>query len=382
MPRMLFAAVSLTLLAGLAAADPAAPLRDALAAVPQVPDTNGMGPAFADAAAAAQVLAAMDLSAYDPYTAGPLGPLALAAPLGGDPELTMTAPAAWPALVGFGPADIAGVVNYGTPPDDALRLVLRPGVAAGVPAALAADGYAQADTPFGPLFLRGEQDYAISLGDRNPDDPFGGSLGQASRVLVQGDVLIRAAGMPALEAAMNGPFWGDRGDLAAILEALSALPADSVILRAQVLTDQTAFMGGELSAAAAGVLDGSTAIEDIALPDNTLGIPPWSLGLMADVVTADKPAVLFAFVYATELQAREAAARATSGWQAAAPVSGRPPAETIGPATIAVAGGGPFVLTLTAAGDWPAEGMLTNLPFRRALGAFYDRDLAVFGLPF
>lgn len=382
MSRMCSAALLLSLAAGAAAADPAAPLRDALAGIPQgAADGTGLGPAFADVAAAAEVLAGMDLGAYDPWVAGPIGPLGLAAPLGRDPEPGLMAETAWPRLVGFGPDDIASVVNFGAPPEDAVRIALRPGAMAAAVPVLVANGYAEAATPFGPLLRRGDQDFAISFDSRNPDDPFGGMLGESSRVLVQGDVLIRAAGMAPLEAAMAGPFWGDRGDLAALLGALSGLPADSVILRAQLLTDQRTFMGGEVTALAQDFLDG-TAPADLALPDDAVGIPPWSLGIMADAVVAGDPAAVFGFVYATEIQARDAAARLADGWEMPSPVSGQAPARLIGPATREIVGAGPFVLLLTATGDWSAEGAPVNQPFAQALRAVYERDLPVFGLPF
>lgn len=350
-------------------ADPAATLREALASVPMLPDATE-GPGFADLTVAADVLAVRDLTGVAEYFLGPLGPISLALPLGGAPQPTTNSERAWPQLVGFAPDDIRTVVNYGTPPRAAVRLTLEPGVTSRVEVALVANGYDRVESDDGLLFRRGGADYEISLLDRNPDDPFGGMLGQASRVLVQGDILTRSAGMPAIKAGATGPFWGDRPDLAALLDTLSALPEGTRVMRAQVLADPLAFAPREFT---------PDADEGPAVP----GIPYWSLGMLLELVEGEThdAAALAAFVYATRDQAEEARQGVESGWTVPAPYWLDTPAERIGPAVPSIEGEGPFVLLVHVAGEWTTEGFMTNLPFRRLYEGYARRALAVFGPP-
>jgi len=353
-------------LAGPVHADPAAPLRAALAAVPQLPGSTD-APGFADLDVAADVLAHRDLTGIAPFFTGPLGPLSLATPLGQGPLPTVNSERAWPQLVGFAPDDIRTVVNYGTPPDAALRLTLTPGVMPRVETALAASGYERLETGQGPLLRRGGEDYAISLLDRDPEDPFGGMLGQASRVLVQGDMLTRSAGMPVLEAGMTGPFWGERADLAALLDMLSDLPPGTGVMRAQLLTDQLLFARRGFPPTG----------EDTVQPP---GIPPWHMGMLVELVEGKHrdAAALMAFVYATRDLAEAALRGIEAGWTTPGPARHGSPAERIGPATLRVEGEGPFVAVLHVAGDWTTTGILRNEPFARLHRGYLEGDLPLF----
>lgn len=235
-------ALPLVLIAAPVQADTADALRAVLAGIPQA--TGTFGPSFGDAEVAARVIATQDMSERAALFGGAAGPFLLALPPLGTIDVQADVADAWPARLGFGPEDVARMATWGDPPAVVTQLHLRPGAVAGVAPALVANGYAEAATDLGPVLMRGAGEFAISLADRDPSDPFGGRLGQSSRVVIAGDVVSRAAGMEPLQALAAGPWWDSRPDMAAALDALDGLAEGTGILRALVLDDPALWCWG------------------------------------------------------------------------------------------------------------------------------------------
>lgn len=368
-------------LAGGAAADTADPLRAAIAAIPAAPITGAArdgGFRFADIAAGAAAVAALDPAALQPPFDGPDAGVFRAAPLDDLPEVTVTATADWPPRVGFAPADMRTVLGLGVRPDTASVITLRPGLGASATAALTAAGYDRSDVPGGVLLRRGTADHAVDFAQRDPADPFGGMLGQSARILIRGDVLAWSSGMAALDHLARGPTWGERPDMAVILNALDGLPEGTLIVRAMALTDPTLFMGGSFDALVQQALETGELPADLP-PEPATGVPPWSLALIADTAQGAQSGVAIALAYPTEALARDAAARLAAGWAVPGPVSGTSPAQRIGKPAITVAGQGPFVTLVQVAGVTETAPYLRNPVFGATVAMFHARDLPQFG---
>lgn len=356
-------ALPLALAAAPVQADTADALRLALAGIPLA--TGTFGPSFGDATVGARIIAAQDMAQRPAVFGGPAGPLLAALPPLGTIDAQADLETGWLPRLGFGPGDVAMVATWGDPPGLVTRLYLQPGAADGVPAALTARGYAEAATEIGPVLMRGAEDFAISLVDRDPSDPFGGRLGQSSRVVVAGDTVTRAAGMAPLQAAADGPFWDSRADMTAALDALDGLDEGTGILRALVLVDPMLL----------------AAVAEPSAPQPP-GIPPWSLMLMADLVLpAGEAAAAVALVYATADQAAQAGEGIAAGWTVPGQRMPRTPEEVFGPLTVSVVGEGPFVVLVTVRGSWTTEGALMNTAAQGLWNALIINDLALFAPP-
>lgn len=132
-------------------------------------------------------------------------------------------------VVGFGLADMARVMSFGTPPGTVTVVAGGPGLSdmAALDAALGPRGFTLTETTGLPVWESGE-DYSIDLLHRDVADPFGGYLGQASRIAVANGLLIRAAGWPNLRqvlAVRAGKAQGLTGVLPALPAAVRAVTA-------------------------------------------------------------------------------------------------------------------------------------------------------------
>lgn len=160
--------------------------------------------------------------------------------------------AEWRSRVGFAPADIEQVILYGAPPLLGGVYRLAPGVAAGVPAALEAHGYAPT-TENGVAALAVGADGRMDLAARAPADPFRGPLGRSSRVQVEGDLLRHGSTWPMLGALQGAGAASAREEplMAAMVGLLDGLDR-GVLLRAYLLPDALALSTGDPVAALTG----------------------------------------------------------------------------------------------------------------------------------
>ncbi len=169
----------------------------------------------------------------------------------------------WRGGVGFVPGDIAQLLLFDAPPIGASVMALNPGAAAAIPAALAANGYGEAQSFGVSAWTRGE-DGRIDLNARSRDDPFRGLLGRSARIALDGDLLRHATTWPLLAGlvqADRAPATDDPG-LAALLAALVPPAESGPLLRAYLLPDASGLASGLRSALLA---DYSTGPQSTAL---------------------------------------------------------------------------------------------------------------------
>lgn len=358
------AAVSLFLITGAAAAGPADPLREALGLLPDgtADGVDWQVFDFADPRVGARAVAANGL--LHPMLQEPHGGVLMAGSMGfRDLLLQPDALSRWPALTGIDPARIDWMLLAGQPPHRITAIHLEDRAADAVAPALLANGYA-AD-PDG-LYWRGAEDFEIDPARRNIDDPFGGHLGQASRVRILDGTVVRAASRDGVNSVARA---GDRTldrlvPVAVILYALDAtLPAEAMILRASGLPDASS-LGGPATGQA-------------------VALPAWQAGMVVDGLSGADGVLVIALSYDGRDQAVSAAEALAAGWSLPGPVSGRSPRDRTGAeVTTGVTGKGPFVAwAMTRPVPYEMED-LSDLDARNDayvgfLNLLYRRDLAM-----
>jgi hypothetical protein len=368
--RTLALALALALPAApLPAQTPTAGLRAMLAQVPAElvqPLTNPRGTLGYGDLAAARALPLPE--GADPARAGWRG----IAPESGD--LPLQAAQGWPGLVGFGPAQVDRMLALPLDGPRAVLWQLAPEAGAEVPAALGANGY-HAETRGGlGAWVRGAEDHGLNLRARNPDDPFGGRLGQSQRVRVLGDLVVQTSGwdvLARLDRAAAAP--GDRAQpLGAVLDALDAVPGGGVVVNALVLP----FAGD-------GRLHRPAAIPFATPPVGEGPAPQWLSGVLADVAQEGGQVAVLALAVALPdaAAAADLRDRLAARWDGAlSGVSRTYMRQLLGaPAELAVlpsADKGLWVVRLVLAGDLDeAGGVPRNTAWHRLLGMAMQADL-------
>ncbi len=199
----------------------------------------------------------------------------------------------WPELTGLSFEAIGWIALSGAPP--AMVTILGGSgsdpvaEAAAMAAALEPRGFAPQQEGEVAFWWRGE-DFSISLSEREPDDPFGGALGQAARLGLVNGALIHAAGWePALAAAAavsGGPSLAGDPLVAALAAALTAGEDGTAVMQAmmigapsldpfQILTDPETGAPRDPAAAAAVI---EAAVGEDALP-------PYFAAALAETLT-------------------------------------------------------------------------------------------------
>ncbi|MCC7320732.1 MAG: hypothetical protein IT542_07100, partial [Rubellimicrobium sp.] len=272
-------------------------------------------------------------------------------------------------------SQVATITQAGAPPTEMRRITLLPGAAGPVPAALTATGYHEEPSDRGRLFAAGASEFAIDLGARR-DDPFGGMLGRSSRILIEGDTLLQAAGMGPVMALSGGASWAARPDMAAILDALSSWPADppgaAAWVNAHVLLRQSDL---------APMPDIALLLDGAARPEPAPGVPFWSVCVIALLVGEGGTSSAIAIPYATREQAEAAARSALQGWQMPGPGGEGAKSATIGPLETRITGTGPFVMIAAVSGGAGWADAPRDIPYWQILRALWNRDLGEFGPP-
>lgn len=251
---------------------------------------------------------------------------------------------AWPALIGFGLQDIHSWTILLQTPERLLVFGLDDGVQPAVAQALLSTGYAKGGRAF-PAWFRNAEDYGIDFDLRDPANPFGGTLGQASRVAFLGPLLLQSAAWPVIDAAFTGgPSLAERPDIAATLAALDSLPAGPGLVTARLSLDPQTYAPRDPSLAGQGIL-------------------PWSAGLFADLSDGQTDIMAIALAYATRDQAKSAAQAMLDQWNTTPlPTSGQTLGQMTGAALqVAVTGEGPFAaLAYTVGPTAFDDGMIVN----------------------
>lgn len=386
--RAAFAVLALCLPAAARAQDRSGVLMDLLSHVPTEAIESEPGDwsqlIFADLATAAQAMEpappgidAEGLAGLGPY-ARVFGTVELGRAAGFGME------GAWEPLIGFHPLDVQAAVGFrvSEPVDIALLIRLQPAVLERVGPALQANGYAEETRDGLTAWARGE-DNRIDRAFHDMANPFGGDMGRSSRVAMDGDLLVQTAGwrllghvlgpevpkshpdLPAFAAAFDGPDWGE-----------------AQLLQAAVLPHQ------------------------LDLATGRGGMPPWRVGMLADLGTGAEAVALALFSYHSRAEAEAAAKHIAKTWdepvaatdmevflsQPDAPMHPTtleaPPAlpsfaERTGAAAITgVAGEGPFVAWAALRRAPEAEGSrIRNPAFVALWTGVLDRNLTIFGPP-
>jgi hypothetical protein len=329
---------------------------------------------FADYDAAAVALASPP-PGTSPEMTGPYGP-ARRAVLGAMADYIYPDVAErMDSTVGFALTDVRAVLSVSDLPDTALILHLAPRVAKRAATVLRAAGYADTTAQGYPALVRGTEDFSIDMNARNPADLFGGLLGKSSRVAFADDHLLQATGWPMLSllARPEPPMMVDQPDIAALLDAVDlGIPPGAGLVRAFILGDQSDFMPGM-------VVSGNL---DMAVP-GSIGVPPWTIGLLADISDGRTEAGMIALVFATRALAMDAAVRMDQSWTTGTLSStGATLADMTGvQAEIRVLGDGPFVTLLVAtAPRIQSDGWIRNTVFDVLFMAWLNRELGMIGL--
>lgn len=285
---------------------------------------------------------------------------------------------AWRQAVGFGPSDVAQLLLAGVGNEAVTILQVMPGTAARVPPVLAARGYTETARHGLTAWARGE-DFRLDLRARNPDDPFGGHLGRASRVWIEGDLIRQGAGWPVLQALAGaaGQPASAHADLAALLDAVDGAGAPGALLGAVLLVDP----GG------LGLNDPLPALTGTAPTPPWQGVV-WGSALLADFGAGARSTGVLAVTVglADPAMAETLRAHVERGWSERVGNLGRTSFAQLtgGPATVSIhpAGAGRWVLRLVQ--TLPTEsfgaGISRNRSFAHLLQGAMQRDL-VFLMP-
>lgn len=181
----------------------------------------------------------------------------------------------WHRRTGFDPDDVSRVLVVSAPPVQGVALQLK-----GPPdlTALGEAGYREATRDGLTALARGGADGSMSLADRDPDDPFGGRLGAASRIAVEGASVRQSNTWPML-AALASP--APSPTLAALATALDSGDWGGTPVQAQLWSPLDVAPG----------LPPDLLAGDPAAPERLLepgeALPPWSMGLAADLAGED-----------------------------------------------------------------------------------------------
>jgi len=294
---MIVAAISFTGLAATAslAQSRSDALRDLLSFVPlsvvagpQSPDLE-----FADLIAAARVMAQPASGGSDAFR-GPYRALYRAQPSMFYDAMQPAQIEQWPALMGFAWDDVEATLMLARSPQR-LRLVsLSDKAVPGVWPALLAAGYAEGIIAETPALIRGDEDFAIDIEGRNPADPFGGNLGQSSRLVMFENTLVQAPDRGMLEAVLaRGPAMTDDPEIAAMLDALD----DPNLGREPLVRATFLFSAAQVPFAVSA------------------GVPEWRIALLADISGADMDTTVLIIAYDDPETAARAADAVSIAWR-------------------------------------------------------------------
>ena len=233
---------------------------------------------------------------------------------------------------GIPAAQISAALAISRAPDKAQLLALSGAAAARVGPALVAKGYQDVSLETLPMFQRGDMDYTADPAMLDPADPFGDGQGMASRIVLTGPLLAQANSWDMADA-LSQP-QPPRSDLDAIALALDDPELGDpkfrgfALLQATVLLDQAATSPGHA------------------------GIPPWQIGLLADLASNTGNATMAIFVYTDRTDAEAAQATLTKGWDGAVYPASLGGNQTLGAvvggqASVTILGEGPFAVALT-----------------------------------
>jgi len=230
-----------------AAQAPSDPIRGALSVMPQaVMPSDGAGPVqieFGNPRALEPVVALQ--SVRGALTLPPVAAaLSRSLPGGMRNATLLTDPGGFEATTGLRLTDLGQMLSIGRPPARVDLVSVAPDAAGRVVSALTGTGHEVVQQQGNIFILARGAEGAIDPAGREPANPFGGPLGQSSRFLVTGGVLVHATAMPMIEAVAAGaaPRMVEHPGLSALLSGLDAAAGG-----AGALVQATALLGGDRS---------------------------------------------------------------------------------------------------------------------------------------
>lgn len=225
--------------------------------------------------------------------------------------LALGTPETFAGKSGIDSATLAFVAGIGQPPGAISVWGLADEEAATAAfSGLSAQGFAE--TPSG-MIANGEPG-VMDLAGRDPADPWRGPMGQASVVALSGPTLLQAGDATVLE-----PLLADRPS--ALDTVAGKIIADALETQEGTVL-QTAFLGPwhGLSSIDPAILAGKSPDEARAALEQAAaaaagGLPLWQGAALADLETAEGPALILAFAYADCPEAQAAADGAAELWR-------------------------------------------------------------------
>lgn len=335
---------------------------------------------FADIGAAAGALPALPepeaelVSRFGPYArVNAPAELGMAVGPGFDGE--------WETLIGFSPLEVEAALGFNAWPDTPLLVQLDPAALGHVGSALLAQGYVEQSRNGVGAWARGDEDFELDRATYNMANPFGGDMGQSSRVALDGTLLVETAGWEALGVVLGSEDPKGHPDLPALAAALDSPDwGEARLLQAAVLPHQ------------------------FDLATGRGGMPPWRLGMLADLGTGTETVALALFSYGSRAEAAAAAKHIAKTWDAPAAATNMevflsqmgepmdleayeaPPPQpsfrecTGAEAITGVAGEGPFVAWVALRGVPEGDGRrIRNRAFMALWTGVLDRNLTLFG---
>ncbi|MEO1223597.1 MAG: hypothetical protein AAFX92_05170 [Pseudomonadota bacterium] len=205
---------------------------------------------------------------------------------------------------------------------------------------------------------RGE-DYDIDRDARDPESPFGGGIGQSSRVVSDGERLVHAAAWSPIEEMAGPPAT-----------TLRDLPEMAVIVAA---LDDPRF--GDAGLVQAMVMPQAPQTDDAAAEPV---LPPWRLGMLADLSTGPVDHGVAVVVYDDRATAEGLADPLLNAWQAMRSTEHDATFAELagGEAEAFVVGDGPAALVLAI--ERPMDGdeqQASNLVFQALYEGYITDDL-------
>lgn len=277
----------------------------------------------------------------------------------------------WKSRLGFDMSDVNTIASVAMPPLTSWRIELTRDMSEEISGVLVDRGYERKTTDGLTVFVRGEGDFHVDLKSRDPADPFGGHLGMASRVVLDGNVVYYSTSYSWLVAQFDGTEKPLTSHFAidALLNGLSdVLPKDMRIIEVQVIGNPSVFDPGKPR--------NPQPNPDLPAP---LGL--WSLGMIVTLTDGTHEQLTAAFVMLNPDDAKRAAERIEAEWSGyRSLIADRTYVDIFrSPLKVAVSEADPRVISFSFANELATD--ITSIPLaisNHFMRALYVQDLPMF----
>lgn len=282
----------------------------------------------------------------------------------------------WQSRVGFGPDRIAAMLTVEDLPTQLTLLQMRDSAdLTAAKRALLALGYESLQMGEWTAVWQGE-DFAMDLSQRDSANPFGGRLGRSARIATDESVLAYSPSWAPIEAVVDGPnpSLSDLPTIAGLLDALNDPRfGDAFVVQATVLPVPWPSFDPS----------GDTRLDGVPAQDPTVGLPPWQIGMLADLSTGAVDYAIAAIVYSDRATAESVAEPLLTSWrdQRSHDADATFAELTGGTAETYIVGDGPSVLVLVIERSMvDDEDTQRNLAYHALMNAYFRGDLSILGV--